>query len=92
MITSPAIAIAASPDGATESGTTVTITTAAPHGFAVGEQITVAGVGGVGYSGYNGMFTVATAGFPDDVHPHEPRVGPRGFGRRHRLTGRASRV
>src|SRR5262249_31200539 len=40
---------------ATESGTTVTITTTAPHGLYVGELVTV---GGNSVSGYNGTFTV----------------------------------
>jgi len=41
--------------GATESGTTVTLSTAAAHGRSVGDIVTVAGVG---VSGYNGTFTV----------------------------------
>src|SRR6185503_4008315 len=41
--------------GATESGTTVTLSTSAAHGRSVGDIITVAGVG---VSGYNGTFTV----------------------------------
>jgi large repetitive protein len=40
---------------ATESGTTVTITTVANHNLVVGQQVTVAGIG---TSGYNGTFTV----------------------------------
>src|SRR5262249_49355937 len=40
---------------ATESGTTVTITTSTPHGLYVGESVTVSGVG---VSGYNGTFIV----------------------------------
>jgi hypothetical protein len=52
-----AVAIAASPNGATESGNTVTITTSAAHGFAVGQQVTIASVG---VSGYNGTFTIQT--------------------------------
>ena len=43
--------IAASPTGATESGTTVTITTTAAHGFKAGQNSTV---GGVAVNGYNG--------------------------------------
>ena len=42
--------------GATESGTTVTITTSAPHGRSVGDVVTVSGVG---VGGYNGTFTVS---------------------------------
>jgi hypothetical protein len=54
------IPIAASPTGATESGTTVTITTTAPHGFSVNQTVQVSGVG---VAGYNGVFsiTVVTA-------------------------------
>ena len=47
--------IAASPTGATEVGNTVTITTTANHGLAVGETVTVAGVA---VAGYNGSFLV----------------------------------
>lgn len=49
------IGIVASPNGATESGSTVTITTSTPHGYSVGQKV---GVGGVGVSGYNGWFTI----------------------------------
>ena len=41
---------------ATESGTLATITTTAPHGFLVGQQVTIASVPG---AGYNGMFAIA---------------------------------
>jgi VCBS repeat-containing protein len=41
--------------GATESGTTVTVTTATPHGFAVGQKVVI---DGVGVAGYNGTFTI----------------------------------
>ena len=41
--------------GATESGTTVTITTTTAHNLSVGNQVTVASVG---VAGYNGTFTV----------------------------------
>src|SRR5262249_10949077 len=44
---------------ATEAGTTVTITTTAPHGLIAGQQITIAGVG---VAGYNGTFTVLATG------------------------------
>jgi hypothetical protein len=50
-------AIAASPTGATESGNTVTITTTAAHNLAVGNTVTISGVG---VGGYNGTFTVAS--------------------------------
>jgi hypothetical protein len=42
---------------ATESGSTVTITTSAPSGFSVGEQITISGVS---IAGYNGNFIVTS--------------------------------
>jgi len=51
------IAIAASPTGATEAGTTATFKTTAVHALSVGSTITVAGVG---VAGYNGNFVVAT--------------------------------
>jgi hypothetical protein len=41
--------------GTTESGTTVTVTTAAPHGRAVGDVVVISGVSP---SGYNGTFTI----------------------------------
>jgi CxxC motif-containing protein (DUF1111 family) len=47
--------IAPSPSGATESGTTVTITTNAPHQFSVGQLVQIESVG---VSGYNGTFTI----------------------------------
>ena len=40
---------------ATESGTTVTITTTAAHGYRVGQTVTIAGIT---TSGYNGPFTI----------------------------------
>ena len=49
--------IAASPAGATESASTVTITTTSPHGFLTGQSATIAGVG---VAGYNGTFTIAS--------------------------------
>jgi len=49
--------IAASPNGATESGTTVTITTSTPHGFGVGERVVIVGVG---VAGYNGQFFITS--------------------------------
>jgi Di-haem oxidoreductase, putative peroxidase len=47
--------IAPSPNGATESGTTVTITTNASHLFSVGQNVKL---GGIGVSGYNGTFAI----------------------------------
>jgi hypothetical protein len=52
-----AMIVAGSPTGATESGTTVTITTTAPHNFQVGQTITLSGIG---VSGYNGAFALLT--------------------------------
>ncbi|MGA7218231.1 MAG: di-heme oxidoredictase family protein [Candidatus Sulfotelmatobacter sp.] len=49
--------IAASPTGAVESGTTVTITTTAAHHFAVGQTVQVLSVP---VSGYNGQFTIVS--------------------------------
>jgi Ca2+-binding RTX toxin-like protein len=48
---SVAVAIAASPTGATEAGNTVTITTTVPHGFSLNQTVTVSGVGVAGYDG-----------------------------------------
>jgi hypothetical protein len=50
-----AVTIAASPTGATENGYLVTITTTGPHGLAVGQTVTLSGVG---VSAYNGTFPV----------------------------------
>ncbi len=63
--------IAASPTGATESGTTVTITTTAPHGFLVGESVLITGVG---VAGYNGGFTI-TAVTPTTFQYADPTSG-----------------
>jgi len=52
------VTIAASPAGAVQTGTTVTITTTAPHGLTTGDTVLIAGVGS-GVGGYNGAF-VAT--------------------------------
>jgi hypothetical protein len=53
--------IAAFPNGATETGNTVTITTTAPHHFSVGDLVKI---GGVGVAGYNGAFTIASVPTP----------------------------
>jgi hypothetical protein len=47
--------IVAPPAGATENGTTVTITTASPHHFSAGQNVTVYGIG---IRGYNGVYTI----------------------------------
>jgi subtilisin-like proprotein convertase family protein len=52
--------LASIPNAATESGTTVTITTAKPHGFAVGALVTISGVG----IGYDGTFTITATPTP----------------------------
>lgn len=57
----PNVAIAGSPAGATEVGTTVTITTALAHGFLVGEQVVISGIA---ISGYNGTFTITSVPTP----------------------------
>jgi autotransporter-associated beta strand protein len=56
-IPSTTASIAVSPNGATESGTTATITTTAAHGLTAGETVQI---WGVGVAGYNGLFTVLT--------------------------------
>jgi hypothetical protein len=54
--------IAAAPTGATEAKVgainVVTITTTAPHGFSVGQAVTIAGITGTGALGYNGTFNI----------------------------------
>src|ERR1700688_2042645 len=64
VITSPsgatqpaAVAIVASPNGASENGFLVTINTSAAHGLTAGPSVTVAGVG---VAGYNGTFPVVS--------------------------------
>jgi hypothetical protein len=54
-------AIAAAPDGATETGTTVTVTTKTPHGLLAGDSVTIAGVA---VTGYNGKVTVVDVPSP----------------------------
>jgi len=56
--TQPAtVAIAASPNGATENGFLVTITTTTAHGLTAGQSVTISGVG---VAGYNGTFPVVS--------------------------------
>ncbi len=50
-----AVTIVASPNGASENGYLVSITTAAAHGLAAGQTVTIAGVG---VTAYNGTFPV----------------------------------
>src|ERR1700760_3295560 len=52
-----AVAIVASPAGATENGFLVTITTVTPHGLAAGQSVTIASVG---VSSYNGTYPVVS--------------------------------
>jgi hypothetical protein len=51
----PPAPISGSPAGATQSGTTVTVTTTAEHGFVAGQSVVIAGVA---VQGYNGTFTI----------------------------------
>jgi autotransporter-associated beta strand protein len=59
VTTLPVATIAATPNGATEAGNVVTITTTAAHGFAAGEYVTITGVSN---AGYDGTFQIVTAG------------------------------
>ncbi len=68
----PTALIAASPDGATESGHTVTITTTNPHGFSVGQVVKV---GGVGLGGYNGLFTITAVPTATSFQYTDPAAG-----------------
>ncbi|MGH9432619.1 MAG: hypothetical protein ACRD3T_13840, partial [Terriglobia bacterium] len=52
-----AVGTLAGTSGATESGSTVTITTSIPHGYTTGQTV---GVGEMGVSGYNGRWTIAS--------------------------------
>jgi subtilisin-like proprotein convertase family protein len=54
--------IAVSPTGATETGTTVTITTTGVHNLVVGQSVKIAGVG---VAGYNGTFTITGTPTPN---------------------------
>ncbi len=53
--------IAADPTGATQTGSTVTITTTTPHGFAVGHNVVISGVN---VAGYNGTFAITSVPTP----------------------------
>lgn len=50
-------AIAPSPNGASESGSTITITTSSPHGLQINQTVFLSGIG---VAGYNGNAVVAT--------------------------------
>lgn len=58
LVPLPSADIAASPNGATKSGSTATFTTLSPHGLAAGDRVIVANVG---VAAYNGAWTVASA-------------------------------
>jgi hypothetical protein len=55
--------IASSPTGATESGSTVTITTTAANNFIAGQDVEIASVG---VGGYNGTFPIASIVSPTE--------------------------
>ena len=61
VVPPPGADIAASPAGATKSGSTATFTTMAPHGLVAGDRVIVANVG---VAGYNGSWTVASVPGP----------------------------
>ncbi|MCI0633480.1 MAG: hypothetical protein L0206_06115 [Actinobacteria bacterium] len=64
--------------GATQSGTTVTITTTSAHGLAVGQEVEIAGVG---VWGYNGTFEVTSVPTPTTfTYETTPGLAPSGFG------------
>jgi cyclophilin family peptidyl-prolyl cis-trans isomerase len=65
--------------GATESGNTVTMTTAAAHGFTVGQSVVIANVG---VAGYNGTFTILSAPTATTFTYTDPMAGllPSGSG------------
>ena len=65
--------------GATQSGTTVTITTTQAHGLSAGQEVEIAGVG---EWGYNGTFTITNAPTPTTFTYEATTAGldPSGFG------------
>ncbi|HEX8179659.1 MAG TPA: Ig-like domain repeat protein [Pyrinomonadaceae bacterium] len=60
ILQSSTATIAASPSGATETGTTVTITTTAAHGFTTGRTVIISGVGDTRYTGTYTILSVPT--------------------------------
>jgi len=68
-LTVTATPIVATPNGASETGNTVTITTTAPHGFQVGQTVTISSVLA---AGYNGAFTIATVPSPNTFTYYDP--------------------
>ena len=70
----------------TRAGTTATVTTATPHGFATGDTVTIAGATPAGYNGAK-TITVTTAThvhLHGGQHPHHP-----GHGHDHRHVARS---
>ena len=63
--------------GATQSGSTVTITTTQAHGLSVGQEVEIAGVG---VWGYNGTFTITSATPSTFTYETTPGLAPSGFG------------
>jgi hypothetical protein len=70
------VPIAAAPNGATEVGNTVTITTASAHGLRAGQVVTITGFGSGGIAaGYRGTFTVASVPSPTTFTYTNPTSG-----------------
>jgi hypothetical protein len=63
--------------GATQSDSTVTITTTTPHGFAVGDTVMILGVG---VSSYNGTFTIVSVTATSFTYDTDPGLPPSGGG------------
>ncbi|HEY5927989.1 MAG TPA: hypothetical protein VIV11_40160 [Kofleriaceae bacterium] len=61
VVPMPSADIAASPNGATKSGSIATFTTVGPHGLNGNDRVIVANVG---VAGYNGVWTVASTPTP----------------------------
>ena len=61
--------IAAAPTGATESGTTVTITTTAAHGFTAGQEVIISGVTDTAYNVTGLILTTPTTTTFTFTHP-----------------------
>src|SRR6185295_2330436 len=70
--------IAAAPNGATQLGSTVTITTTSAHGFAVGHNVVIADVL---VPGYNGTFAITSVPTPTTfTYTATPGLTPSGGG------------
>src|SRR5580765_8009032 len=61
--------------GATESGTTVTIRTAAPHGRSVGDIVQISGVGNAGYNNTTTGVTITSVPTPRSFTYTAPAAG-----------------